>query len=214
MYISEIFQSIDGEVNRWGQGHITTFIRLAGCNLRCSYCDTKYAQTTTGSKIMGVEEILKEVHTPKVTITGGEPLLQKEELKELIKQLKLMSRNSQKISIETNGSIEIPDWYCDLNWIVDYKLPSSKMFSSMSQRSYMNLKETDYIKFVIYNQSDFKFAREIKKYLQEHLYVRAKFAFSPCVGKLDEETLLDWMLGFGLYDAILNIQIHKKIGLK
>ena len=103
--INEIFTSIDGEVNRYGQGGLTTFIRLAGCNLQCSYCDTKQAQAMDTGVDMTIDEITERIEVSKVTITGGEPLCQKDELIELINSLCF---TDIRVTVETNGSLIIP----------------------------------------------------------------------------------------------------------
>ena len=103
MRVNEIFRSINGEVNSIGQGSFCTFIRLAGCSLRCSYCDTEYAQDPKSGREMSVEEIITEVKNlgcRNVTITGGEPLDQRLDLHYLLQKLWFSKHN---IVVETNG---------------------------------------------------------------------------------------------------------------
>ena len=103
MKIRSIFTSVDGEINDFHQGRLSVFVRLAGCNLNCSYCDTKYAQSIKAGTEKSISEIVSNVckfNLDKVTITGGEPLLQADEVKILIKEL---STKGKKITIETNG---------------------------------------------------------------------------------------------------------------
>ncbi len=123
MNVTEIFTSIDGEVNHFGQGVMTTFIRLAGCNLACSYCDTPKAHHA--GKQMTIPTILLnviELGCRKITITGGEPLLQAEETLPLID---ILTTEGYDVSIETNGTLYIPLSYIryeNVSWVVDYKL--------------------------------------------------------------------------------------------
>ena len=104
LVVQEMYSSIDGEINYWGQGFPSIFIRLAGCNLNCPYCDTKYAKDTDGAKAFAPEELKKSILKifpgyKKITITGGEPLLQATALYNFIKLLE----DEYLISIETNG---------------------------------------------------------------------------------------------------------------
>ena len=213
MKINSIFKSINGEVSSGTQGRICTFIRMQGCNFypeECSYCDTKYAQDPNEGIEMTIPQIIKEVKKNKckyITITGGEPLLQEEELEELIDRL---NDFNFEISVETNGSFAIPDnWLCD--WVIDYKLRSSRMSDKM-----VDLKDFGYysiIKFVIADRNDFNQAVIITKKIMK-MYKANEFAFSPVFGKVDLKELLQWMINVNLNDCILNVQLHKLIGVE
>jgi len=210
MIINSIFSSINGEVTASHQGSLCTFIRLAGCNLRCRLCDTIYAQDKNAGKEMQIREILGEVeklNNINITITGGEPLTQKEELKNLCE---VLYSQEFAIAIETNGAIEIPDWpYVDC-WVADWKTPSSGMRSQMEIANFRNLDCLDFIKFVIETKNDFEDALQVIKDLKE---IEAGFAFSPSWGALSPEILIQWMkeADLGKVGAIMSWQIHKAI---
>jgi len=214
MKINTIFRSIDGEVNFWGQGTISTFIRLQGCNLNCAYCDTEYARDPNYGAEMTVEEVLNyvgDMKCRKVTITGGEPMLQRLELYELLEELK---RARYYVSIETNGSFKLFNTATpSIVWIADYKLPSSKMDTNMKYGHLANLRENDFIKFVVQNRNDFDVAIQAKKDLQNR-GCRARFAFSPVFEALEPSLLLNWMEEKGVFDGVLNVQLHKVLNVK
>lgn len=216
MRVYSIFRSIDGEVNHFHQGRFSTFIRLAGCNLRCAYCDTLYAQEKDSGTEMSVAYIVKEIEKLncwKVTITGGEPLLQAEELFELLRWL---NRNEYRVSVETNGSQELLGIGVG-SWVLDYKLPSSGMMDHMKIIEHVRLGEDDFVKFVIMDEKDFKVASETMLALQANR-CRATFAFSPVDSVLDPKDLMRWIEestgGFWTpSDVVVNLQLHKYIGL-
>jgi 7-carboxy-7-deazaguanine synthase len=129
MRINSIFESISGEGGFFPQGSWVTFIRFQGCNLCCDYCDTLYARDSEGGEEKPIEEILASVKTNKVLITGGEPLLRTEDFTQLVVAL---LENKKSIQVETNGSYPPPtgvigDLASRIQWVVDYKCPSSKM---------------------------------------------------------------------------------------
>jgi len=205
--VRSIFESIDGEVNRFHQGRRTIFVRLAGCNLRCRYCDTERAQSLTSGKYMKIERVIKTINgmgLNKVTITGGEPLLQLHEVIELIDGL-----DGYQISVETNGTISIeniPDYVCI---VMDYKLPSSGENGTTFDSNLDMLEETDFIKFIIATIDDFMEAMKICKRLENRTI--PGLAFSPLHGELDPATLVDWLKEHGPAEAILNLQLHKYV---
>jgi 7-carboxy-7-deazaguanine synthase len=227
--IYSIFRSINGEICKPGQGSWSTFIRLAGCNLKCLYCDTTYAQQPDSGTPMTIDEIVEKVEElgcNNVTITGGEPLLQKEGLKELIRALYF-----KQISIETNGSYPIIDLMKPY-WVVDYKLPSSGENQKMGlYRPWFQLTEKDYIKFVIdtSNRIDYDIAlTKVNELWKEG--VRAQMVFSPILtyhpSKATKEywdykkkgsavnTLYKWMQENQLFQVLLNVQLHKLVALQ
>ena len=213
--VNEIFASINGEVNKWGQGSPTVFIRLQGCNLKCSYCDTAYAQNISSADVVNltIPEILGTIESfgiKRVTITGGEPLLQKETFC-LINKL---FYDGYQISVETNGSIKIPITPCshpDICWVVDYKMEFPKQ---MILSNYYNLNKNDFVKFVIEDKERLDWAIRIKKSLQTS-GCKAQFAFSPIGAdfKLAGE-MTKWILDRKIDDVIVNLQIHKIINVK
>lgn len=212
MKLISIFKSIDGEVNAFGQGRLTTFIRLAKCNLRCSYCDTTF------SFDKGVEftvpQIAQEVQksiVSKVTITGGEPLLQKEEVNKLIQLLVFHGYN---VSIETNGSIApIQEWvgHSNVSWVYDYKLASSDMESAMKLANFEGLTTNDFVKFLINDRIDFEHAQTIQRTLRADYACNAAFAYSPVNGVFPPEELSELLIERGDGHEIINLQLHKII---
>ncbi len=203
--VESIFNSIDGEVNGFlGAGELTTFIRLRGCNLRCSYCDTAYAQADDVKEEMTVDDIRAwKGLLPKITITGGEPLLQ-EGAKKLIYCL---VRDGHQISVETNGSIPImpllsgkksrmASQECiassklfenNLRYVVDYKLPSSGVEAEMKKEVFDGLRSVDVIKFVIADYIDYYVARGL---VAENKHWRARKVFSPAI--IDQSDYTGW----------------------
>jgi len=203
MKVCEIFSSIQGESSCSGMP--CTFIRMAGCNLRCSYCDTKYAYDE------GIElteaEIINEVEligVQFVAITGGEPLLQEETL-HLIERL---LNEGFKVLIETNGSMSIKDIDSRAVIILDIKTPGSGMMNEMDIYNLDYIKPTDEIKFVITDRADYEWSKDIMhKY---KLKCGERILFSPAFGILEPELLVRWILEDRL-DVRLNLQIHKYI---
>ncbi len=210
MLINEIFTSIDGEVNKWGQGIITTFIRTQGCNLRCSYCDTLKSQgqdEDTSYSIMYVDDIVDAVlfhGTNKVTITGGEPLEQ-ETILDLIDALLLCE--IRKISVETNGTHIIPFNYIggDINWIVDYKWE----YKDKMKVNWENLHKLDWIKFVVSPINIEEIFEEIKAMRREG--VVARIAVSAL--GMEHKDLMNQLIKEKLFDVSLNVQLHKLINV-
>jgi 7-carboxy-7-deazaguanine synthase len=217
--INEIFTSIDGEVNRYGQGVFTTFIRFQGCLHRCDYCDTEYALDMNGGMEMSIEEIMKAISQgpKKVTITGGEPLLSSD-FPELINAL-LAAK--YQISIETNGSmmpaLDLPVGGWDrLSWIFDYKLPSSKMhkMNMPQQRFFFDLPFHSWIKFVICTKEDLDIAVVMtgEMMAKVHKVHWPKIAFSPCIGiegAITPDEIVRTCAELGLWEVVINLQIHK-----
>lgn len=216
--IQAIFDSIDGEVNGFnGAGELCTFIRLRGCNLRCEFCDTKYAQDQKAKELKSVEDILKLNILPKVTITGGEPLIQ-EETTQLV--LGLLDRK-HRVSIETNGSLSVShDLFNhmlakeNLRLIVDYKLPSSKMEDQMRAMTFFQLRDCDVIKFVIDGINDFYIARGLV--LANRDTWKARKVFSPAIKYPDiftgwPKALAEMMIDEAhmIPDVSYSLQIHK-----
>jgi 7-carboxy-7-deazaguanine synthase len=218
MQVYSIFTSINGEVSNAHQGSICTFIRLAGCHVGCTYCDTAYAADPDSGKEMGIQDIVQEVMQlgpSNVTITGGEPLEQFHSVRMLA--LELLKRGFN-VSIETSGEIPFDAesfanyQYEKLSFVVDIKIgepsadPRSKYHS-------MNLNSKDFLKIVIGDEKDIIWAVAIKQALQD-AGCKAKFAFSAMDGVLPHKDLLRMMMNYGQMDAILNIQIHKMLSLQ
>lgn len=157
MYINEIFKSLQGESSFAGLPCV--FIRLTGCNLRCSWCDTQYA-FNEGTEI-DLEEVYRKAlkfDTKIIEITGGEPLLQKEAVITLSK--KLLSKD-KIVLLETNGSILLSDLPEKMIKIVDIKLPGSKEENSFKYENLKYLNKSDEIKFVLKDQLDYDVMKQI-----------------------------------------------------
>lgn len=203
MKICEIFTSIQGESSHAGM--LCTFIRMAGCNLRCSYCDTTYAYEE-GMKLTE-NEILNEVTligTHLVAITGGEPLLQKG----IFHLVERLINEGYKVLIETNGTLSIKDIDSRAIIVLDIKTPGSGMSEDMDYSNIDYIKPTDEIKFVITDRADYEWSKKIiNKY---KLKSRCHVLFSPAFGRLMPEELIKWMLEDRL-DVRLNLQMHKYI---
>lgn len=172
MRVNEIFHSIQGEGVLVGIPMV--FIRLQGCNLRCSWCDTVYAQDTDGGVEMTVWEVVQSVFQLHggfqrrwACITGGEPLLHSEELRELMHMLK--NRNSCLIEVETNGSFPPPPWFSWVDsWVADIKCPSSGYCGASKVEKWFSMRRKDQVKFVVSTEEDLDFTRKI---LQERTCV-------------------------------------------
>ena len=211
MRVYSIFESMDGEVNCQHTGCLTTFIRLAGCNLYCKYCDSKKAQSAIAGTEMSVETILTNIYSEgKVTITGGEPLLQRVEVNLLAQKL---AGKGRFVTIETNGTLPISPFARLVTYIVDCKLGNSGHAEAINLHAFDGLRRgLDYVKFVISDRSDFEEATHAKKDLTGD-GCGATFAFSPAYKVLDPKELLEWMWQAGLTDCVLNLQLHKLINL-
>jgi 7-carboxy-7-deazaguanine synthase len=216
--VQAIFKSLDGEVNgHRGAGQLTTFIRLKGCNLNCKYCDTKYSQEAVPPNWMTVKEIVEKVgDASKITITGGEPLLQFIELPDLLNALLELRPSSKtaifrEITIETNGSIttKLGDgsrfdiWNSPkIRYVVDYKLPSSGMEHKMEVGELACLRKTDIIKFVIAYPDDYDRALEV---IAENPGWQAQLVFSPAASIVWDSMGLDRSLAFPTENPIPRI---------
>lgn len=230
MRIAEIFLSFDGEVNFWGQGTPSVFVRMAGCPLSCNYCDTKQWKSLQSGTNVSIPEVIKEVvklekaflsdaKFKKVTITGGEPLLQYFQFWELVKKLDQLQWN---ISVETNGSMPLlpldgnPDSSEVDCWVVDYKLPSSGMMEYMMPiECFGILTRKDFVKFIIQNPEDLKTAFKIQQSIQDNTKCQARFAYSPVWDKVNIRELAENLRQSHpeiLGNCILNYQLHKLWG--
>ena len=202
MKINEIFYSIQGE-GKW-TGLPNIFIRTTGCNLRCSFCDTKYAYDE--GKEIEIDEILKQISKYPcryVCITGGEPLLQ-EDLPNLINDL---LGNDYEISLETNGSQNIKNLlnFKSLLISLDIKCPSSNMQEKNDFENIKLLRKEDQLKLIIKNKEDYNYA---KKIVEEYKPICTVF-FQP-VWKTNLYELANWIKNDGL-NVKLGLQLHKII---
>lgn len=203
MKVCEIFTSIQGESSYAGMP--CTFIRLTGCNLRCSYCDTTYAYYE--GRELSEDEIISEVWRAGISlveITGGEPLLQKEAY-HLIKRL---LDEGYTVLVETNGSQSIKEIDRRAVVILDIKTPGSGMSKEMDFSNLDNIKSSDEIKFVITNRIDYEWSKDI--IYRYRLMDKCHILLSPAFGILPPQDLARWMLENRL-KARLNLQLHKYI---
>lgn len=208
--VVERFISINGEGKRAGE--LAVFIRFKGCNLNCSYCDTRWANSESSpSKPMSLDELVKYVLSSKVknvTLTGGEPLLQQD----IYPLIEKFMRSGCRVEIETNGSIsvaQLAEKPCRPDFTFDYKLPSSGMESAMLTDNYRYLNENDVVKFVVGSISDLERAADIIKTYS--LAERCKVYLSPVFGKIEPAEIVAFMTEHKMNDVRLQLQLHKFI---
>ncbi|MCP4177056.1 MAG: radical SAM protein [bacterium] len=206
LIISELFLSIQGESTYLGRP--CYFIRLAVCNLNCSYCDTKYSLDETCSKEYEISELVGkalESGVKLVEITGGEPLLQ--ENVTLLAELLLKEKFT--VLIETNGSISISNLPSKVIKIIDCKCPSSGMKDEMLFENFDLLTKNDEVKFVISDEHDYKYAINIINCYKLNKKTE-KILFSPVADKLSPKLIAEWMVRDKI-PAILQLQLQKII---
>lgn len=204
MKVVEIFKSIDGEGIR--AGFPVTFIRLEGCNLRCSYCDTTYSYDNASFTQMSVDDIVAQVWKLgcfRVTVTGGEPLIH-EDISQLIAKL---TSQGFEVNIETNGSVDIKPYLSNRKVIItaDYKCPSSGMEEHMIQDNLKALRSKDVLKFVVGSQQDLNTCLCLRGYTKAQVYI------SPVFGKIEPEDIVTYMLEHDMQDCRIQLQLHKFI---
>ena len=199
--IAELFYSIQGESSY--AGYPCFFIRLAGCNLRCTYCDTRYAYEEDHPS-MDISRILAETEKHPaaiVEITGGEPLLQ-ENVYPLMKQLLAANK---KVLLESNGSRSLADVPADVIRIMDMKCPGSGMHEHMDPGNLDYLTQNDEVKFVLGSREDYDWAAD---HVRKHsLPERTTVTFSPVTSILAPSTLARWILDDFL-PVRLRLQLH------
>jgi 7-carboxy-7-deazaguanine synthase len=199
--ITEIFYSLQGETRTIGLP--TVFVRLTGCPLRCTYCDTEYA--FYGGEKMAIDDIVEKVksYNPKyVTVTGGEPLAQRTCIELLAKLCDL----NYEVSLETSGAMDISHVDPRVVRVVDLKTPASgeenrNLYSNMDL-----LNQHDQVKFVICNQDDYQWSKQ--KLTEYNLESRCEVLFSPIHGELEPAELADWIIKDNL-PVRMQIQMHK-----
>lgn len=210
-HVVEKFVSINGEAHKAGM--VAAFIRFAGCNLNCSYCDTKWANAkNVAYEVMSEEDIYRYVKETKVrcvTLTGGEPLLQPD-IEALIRLLG--QDESLRIEIETNGSVDITpfvDIPGDIAFTLDYKSPGSGMCEHMLPENYKLLKKKDSVKFVVTNEADLQKACEIIDTYE--LNDKAQVFFSSAFAQISPAEIVDYMIKNHRVREKLQLQMHKYI---
>ncbi len=208
MRVIEKFVSINGEGLK--QGELALFIRFANCNLRCSYCDTKYSFENPEYKEESIEDIIdfaNKSNVKNITITGGEPLIQND-IKELLIKL---SDLGYSLEIETNGSVNIKDFINipNVSFTLDYKLPTSLMERFMEAANYEYITKNDSVKFVCGSIDDLNRTLEImNKY---DLINKTNCMISPVFSEIDPKEIVDFMIENNLNGVKLCLQIHKVI---
>jgi 7-carboxy-7-deazaguanine synthase len=218
MQITEIYKSLQGESTYAGLPCV--FVRLTGCNLRCSWCDSEY--TFQGGRKMAVEEVLGEVSRLSgdglVEITGGEPMLQEREVVPLMQRL---LDQGYQVLLETSGERPLERVPAGVVKIVDVKCPDSGEADTFCIENLEALTDHDEIKFVLSSRADYDFARDFTK--RHDLAKRANAVlFSPAFRKdatgardsshclLDPQELAEWMIADNVL-ARLSLQLHKFI---
>ncbi|MBD5146143.1 MAG: putative 7-carboxy-7-deazaguanine synthase QueE [Ruminococcus sp.] len=209
--IAEMFSSINGEGTHAGQ--LAFFIRFTGCNLNCSYCDTKWANVPDAKYTeMTAAEILDQVKKSgikNVTVTGGEPLIQQE----IIPLLEMLCGEGRYVEIETNGSADVSEVVKIKGerpaLTMDYKLPASGMESHMLTENFNLLEKKDTVKFVAGSRADLERALEIIR--EFRLIGKCSVYVSPVFGEIEPAEIVDFMLENKLNEVNVQLQMHKFI---
>jgi len=199
--ITEIFYSLQGETSRVGLP--TVFVRLTGCPLRCGYCDTAYA--FTGGKSMTLQAVVEEVQryaTRYVTVTGGEPLAQKN----CLPLLRILCDLGYYVSLETSGALDVSGVDKRVMKIVDIKTPASGEAEKNLWSNLDLLSAHDEIKFVLCDEADYIWAKKIL--LEKNLAAKCTVLLSPAQGQLQPAELAGWILRDSL-PVRLQVQLHK-----
>jgi 7-carboxy-7-deazaguanine synthase len=203
--VTEIFRSIQGESTHMGRP--CTFVRLTGCPMRCTWCDSEY--TFTGGEHMSLDAVMAEVRAygcRLVEVTGGEPLAQREAFK-LIERL---CDEGYEVLIETGGYVSTEKVDARAALILDVKCPAS---GEEARNHWPNLErlraDRDEVKFVIANRADWDYAREVIARHELERRTRAVL-ISPVWGEVDLREVADWVSASGL-DVRMQLQLHKQV---
>lgn len=199
--LTEVFYSLQGEASRIGLP--TVFVRLTGCPLRCSWCDTTYS--FTGGEAATIESVLAEVAkypARQVCVTGGEPLAQKD----CLPLLTALCDAGYDVSLETSGALDISGVDPRVSRIMDLKAPDSGEAAKNRWENLASLNARDEIKIVIASRGDYEWARDA---LREHQLDRlCPVLFSPAQGLIEARSLAEWILEDGL-NVRFQLQMHK-----
>ncbi len=199
--ITEIFYSLQGESNTVGLP--TVFIRLTGCPLRCSYCDTQYA--FVGGEKLSLAQIIQEIKqypTNYITVTGGEPLSQAN----VHPLMKTLADKGYQVSLETSGALDISNVDARVTKVMDLKTPSSGESSKNIYQNIAYLTTKDQVKFVIANNQDYDWSKKIM--VDYNLTAQCQVLFSPVTGNMPATLLADKILQDKLA-VRFQIQLHK-----
>jgi 7-carboxy-7-deazaguanine synthase len=202
--ITEIFYSLQGEARTVGCP--TVFIRLTGCPLRCGYCDTAYA--FTGGEVKTINDVLALVDSYQphyITVTGGEPLAQKN----CLHLLTALCDKGYDVSLETSGALDVSDVDARVNKVMDLKTPSSGEMQRNHYENMMHLLPHDQVKFVIGDRTDYEWAKDqVEKY--QLVGKVSDILFSPIYKQIEPQALAQWILDDHL-PVRLQMQMHKLI---
>ncbi len=199
--ISEVFLSLQGEAREVGLP--TVFVRLTGCPLRCSYCDTRYA--FSGGATLTLPALLERIDSyqvDRVCVTGGEPLAQAHALE----LLTALCDRHYRVTLETSGALDIEAVDPRVGIVMDLKTPSSGEQAKNRYENLPLLQVKDQLKFVLSDENDYRWARAIL--LEDELIGRCEILFSPAFGTLDPRQLAEWILEDRL-PVRLQVQLHK-----
>ncbi len=199
--VTEIFYSLQGETRTIGLP--TVFVRLTGCPLRCQYCDTAYA--FTGGEKMDIDDIVDKVasYSPRyVTVTGGEPLAQKN----CLPLLSALCDLNVEVSLETSGAIDVSAVDDRVVKVMDLKTPGSQEMSKNRYENIALLSQQDQVKFVICDRRDYDWA--CGKLTEFDLPERCEVLFSPIHGELEPSELADWIVADNM-PVRMQVQLHK-----
>ncbi|WP_045164541.1 putative 7-carboxy-7-deazaguanine synthase QueE [Caldicellulosiruptor naganoensis] len=202
--VVEKFVSIEGEGIR--SGYPAVFVRFAGCNLSCSWCDTKYANENPEYEEIDVDNLMNFIASTeikRVTLTGGEPLIQPY----IYLLIDRLIREGFEVNVETNGSVSIKNLPRDVIITMDYKCPSSGMEDRMIVDNINFLGKKDVLKFVVGTFEDLKSAERIIKTFKP----RCNIFFSPVFGMIKPAEIVKFLIENKLFDTRVQLQIHKII---
>lgn len=207
-HITEIFDSIDGEGKR--TGFMAIFVRLAGCNLRCNYCDTAYSLSLSDTEeALSEDEVVERIHRypwKRITLTGGEPMLHP-----LYHLCERLGEEGYDINIETNGAV--PLWRerpAGVFYTMDFKCTGSGMKSFMNRDNFKLLGSEDVLKFVVSSVEDMEEMKEIvERDFQRNNH--PQFFVSPVWGRIEPSELVDFVRDNRLQEVRVQVQLHKII---
>jgi len=199
----EVYTSVQGE-STWA-GLPCVFIRLAGCNLRCTWCDSEF--TFTGGEYRSIASVVEEVHAlgiPLVEVTGGEPLVHRQAIPLMQQLLEL----EHQVLLETSGSLDISNVPEGVHIIMDLKPPDSGEVEANRMENIDRLRKGDEIKFVLASRRDYEWSRDLVR--SKQLEQRFTVLFSTAYGLLDPAQVSDWLCEDKL-SVRLQLQMHKYI---
>ncbi len=207
-HVTEIFDSIDGEGKR--TGYMAIFVRLAGCNLRCNYCDTAYSLTLDDTEeALTQEELMRRIHQfpwKRITLTGGEPMLHP-----LFPLCQTLAEEGYEVNIETNGAVPLfPQRPKGLFYTMDFKCSGSGMKSHMLEKNFSQLGKEDVLKFVVSSVADMD---EMSQVIHEYFHQGKdpEFFVSPVWGRIEPADLVEYVKNHQLGDVRVQVQLHKII---